>query len=72
MLKETDFYAIDRCGGQLQVSSTTRTLQSLGYPRGYPSNIECIWTMTTTAESVINLDFTSFVTEACCDYLSVS
>lgn len=62
------FALLSGCGGEL--SGTSGSLHSPGYPNTYPSNRECIWYIHTTPGSSIQLTIQEFDIEyhPNCDY----
>ena len=48
------------------------TIESPNYPAYYGEGLNCQITITGPTESVVQLTFTDFNVNACCDFLSVS
>lgn len=57
------------CGSPLTIPSGTFT--SPGFPRNYPNNADCRFTITVPLGSVLILDFRTFETERCHDYVQI-
>lgn len=55
------FLRLALCGGPLALPSGT--FRSPGYPRNYPDDIKCIWTITVPPGSTLELEFRFFETE---------
>ena len=48
------------CGRtQLEVTNTPQTLQSPGYPSGYPAGLRCVWNLPAGTHSAVLLHFTA-------------
>uniref|UniRef100_A0A914XB56 Uncharacterized protein n=1 Tax=Plectus sambesii TaxID=2011161 RepID=A0A914XB56_9BILA len=52
-------------------TSTTGVITSPSFPSSYPNNADCYYYISAPVGSAIQLNFTTFYTEACCDYLYV-
>ncbi|KAJ7357565.1 zymogen binding [Desmophyllum pertusum] len=57
------------CGGPLVAPSGNFT--SPGFPANYPNNVECRWIITVPLGSTLMLNFRSFETERCFDYVQI-
>jgi len=57
------------CGSPLVIPSGTLT--SPGFPRNYPNNAECRWTITVPLGMSLDLTFRTFETERCRDYFQI-
>ncbi|XP_043943183.1 ovochymase-1 [Protopterus annectens] len=64
---------LKRCAG-VKLTKARGEIKSPGYPRKYPNNARCTWTIEAVEDSVIRLDFKTFrteKTEVCIDHLFV-
>ena len=61
------------CGGRIKASSDQQgTLQSLGFPSNYPSNLNCKWTLVAEGESDnVLINFTYIKVEKNYDMLTL-
>jgi len=57
------------CGGQLQ--GPNGSFSTPGFPQSYPNNALCVWRVGLARGSTLNITFTEFHTEPCCDILEI-
>ncbi|XP_022799866.1 CUB domain-containing protein-like [Stylophora pistillata] len=57
------------CGGTLPGSSGN--FKSPNYPASYPNDVQCKWTLHVPRGAVLRLDFRTFETERCDDYVKI-
>ena len=62
-------YSMGACGGSFSTQNGIFT--SPLYPKDYPIQADCIYTISQTNGNVISLNFLVMDTEACCDYLEI-
>lgn len=63
----------DGCAVYLNSSSAGGTIQSVNYPSDYDPNLDCTYTFEApTSDYTVQLTFTDFSVESCCDSFSVS
>ncbi|XP_076821753.1 CUB and sushi domain-containing protein 1-like isoform X4 [Clavelina lepadiformis] len=58
------------CGFTDSATENPQSLNSPGFPSAYSSNLDCEWNLSAANGRRIVIEFTSFFTEECCDYLS--
>ncbi|XP_076820734.1 scavenger receptor cysteine-rich domain-containing protein DMBT1-like isoform X3 [Clavelina lepadiformis] len=62
----------EECGENLQVPPTGHGfVVSPGYNQQHPSNLMCVWLLTTSSENRIRVWFGYISTETCCDWIKV-
>ncbi|CAK8679902.1 unnamed protein product [Clavelina lepadiformis] len=59
------------CGDELTATSEIQSFRSPGWPHYYQNNVSCLWTMDAETGKVIQLKIRYFITEWCCDVLSI-
>ena len=63
---------VSACGSsQVLDASEGGIIGSPNYPDNYGNYHDCYWTIVSDAGTTIRLDFLDFITEDCCDYLTV-
>nr|XP_026694940.1 CUB and sushi domain-containing protein 1 isoform X6 [Ciona intestinalis] len=60
------------CGFNAVATSTSQLITSPNYPRIYPNNADCTWTITASDGMRVQLNLISFLTERNWDYLTIS
>ncbi|XP_076821351.1 cubilin-like [Clavelina lepadiformis] len=60
------------CGFTATATNVSKALNSPGYPAIYAASLECEWLINALPGKQILLEFFSFDTESCCDYLTIS
>ena len=71
LIKKMQFF-LAPCGFESVATSSAQSLNSAGYPREYGPNLKCKWKLTVANGQRVQLNFTSFNTELCCDHVRVS
>ncbi|XP_078494131.1 scavenger receptor cysteine-rich domain-containing protein DMBT1-like [Ciona intestinalis] len=60
------------CGFNAVATSTSQLITSPNYPRNYPNNADCTWTITASDGMRVQLNLIRFSTERSWDYLTIS
>ncbi|XP_078494028.1 scavenger receptor cysteine-rich domain-containing protein DMBT1-like [Ciona intestinalis] len=60
------------CGFNAVATSTSQPITSPNYPRNYPNNADCTWTITASDGMRVQLNLKRFSTESSYDYLTIS
>ena len=60
------------CGFNASATLQPQLLNSPGWPHLYSNSLTCEWNLFARPGMVINFTVTTFETEECCDFLSVS
>ncbi|XP_078494130.1 scavenger receptor cysteine-rich domain-containing protein DMBT1-like [Ciona intestinalis] len=60
------------CGFNAVATSTSQPITSPNYPRNYPNNADCTWTITASDGMRVQLNLIRFSTERSYDYLTIS
>lgn len=48
------------------------TIESPNFPNDYSSDLKCLYTIESPTDTKIELTFTQFIVENCCDFITVS
>ena len=59
------------CGFTTDATNVNQPLNSPGFPREYERNKDCVWNINARSGQQIQVNFTNFETERCCDYVKV-
>uniref|UniRef100_F6PKM8 CUB domain-containing protein n=1 Tax=Ciona intestinalis TaxID=7719 RepID=F6PKM8_CIOIN len=65
-------FVASSCGFNAVATSTSQLITSPNYPRIYPNNADCTWTITASDGMRVQLNLISFLTERNWDYLTIS
>lgn len=63
---------IASCGTCRNLTKVGGVIESVNFPDEYESNLNCLFTINGPPDSKIQLNFTEFVVENCCDFITVS
>ncbi len=65
-------FFVDGCGVCKDMTSAGGTIESPNYPDNYSPDLNCMFTINSPSQTIIQLTFTDFSVEQCCDFVSVS
>lgn len=60
------------CTMELPVTTDVQEISAPGWPNLYENNLLCSWTMVAPDHMSVEINFTEFNTERCCDFVLVS
>ncbi|KAK4005992.1 hypothetical protein OUZ56_011123 [Daphnia magna] len=61
----------DNCGVCKDMTTEGGTIESPNFPNDYGSDLKCLYTIESPTDTKIELTFTQFIVENCCDFITV-